>query len=126
MKKEKPHIYHFRVPGRVVGRQEPQKGRHSWYTPDKTKKYYEWIRNAFQQVYPRLNDRTHRWKLRLDIYVCGKQYPDVDNVAKAYSDSLQGLIFFNDKQIWETHAVRHAVSDKRDEGVDVYAEMMEE
>ena len=124
MKKNK--IFHFAVYGHPIGRQEPQKGKHGWFTPAKTKKYYEHIRNSFQQLYPRLNDKTHKWKLRLDIYVKGKQYADCSNVLKAYEDSLQGCIWANDKQLWDTHAVRHSAENMRGEYVDVYAEMGEE
>ena len=122
----KNSVFHFRVAGHPVGRQEPQKGKHGWYTPSKTKKYYEHIRNSFQQLYPRMNDKTHRWRLRLDIYVRGKQYPDCSNVIKAYEDSLQGFIWCNDKAVWRVEAMRHAVEDKKDEGVIVYAAPMED
>ena len=126
MKKEKKKIYHFRVVGHPIGRQEPQKGSHGWYTPAKTKRYYEHIRNSFQQLYPRLNDRTHRWYLKLEIYVKGKQYPDCSNVLKAVEDSLQGLLWYNDKQVYYTSAIRFSVKDKKDECVIVYAEMQED
>ena len=124
---KKNSVFYFRVAGHPIGRQEPQIGRGKKpYTPTKTKKYYEHIRNSFQQLYPRLNDTTHRWRLRLDIYVCGKQYPDCSNVIKAYEDSLQGVIWVNDKAVWQVEAMRHAVKDKKDEGVFVYAAPMEE
>jgi len=77
-------------------------------------------------LYPRLNDRTHRWKLRLDIYVKGRQYSDCSNIIKAFEDSLQGCIWHNDKQIFDTHAIRHSAEAKKGEYVDVYAEMGEE
>ena len=126
MKKEKNKVFHFRVAGHPRGRQEPRKGEHSWYTPKETKKYYEHIRNSFQQLYPRLNDRTHAWHLRVDMYVYGKQYPDCSNVVKAVEDSLQGCIWHNDKQIWSVIGNRDVAPSKKNEGVYIYAEMLEE
>ena len=125
MKKNK--VFHFAVYGHCIGRQEPQKGRHGWFTPPKTKKYYEHIRNSFQQLYPRLNDRTHKWKVRLTIYVYGKKFPDNTNVAKGFEDALEGCIWHNDNQIWDgPYPIRHPTEAKKGEYVDVYAEMGEE
>ena len=132
--KNKKRIYRWRCYGHPTGRQEPRAGRHGWYTPPKTKKYYEHIRNSFQQLYPRLNDRTHKWKVRLDIYVIvetrkgkEKQYPDNSNVAKGFEDALQGCIWHNDKQIWDgPYPKRHSVKSKKEECVEIYAEQLGE
>ena len=122
----KKKIYNFCIPFKCVGRQEPRGGLHGWYTPKRTKRYYEHVRNIFQQLYPRLNDGTHRWKLVIDVQVKGRQYADLSNCIKSIEDSLQGCIYKNDKQIWHTEAHRISVKDKKDECVYVRAEMLEE
>ena len=120
-------IYRWRCYGHPTGRQEPRAGRHGWYTPPKTKKYYEHIRNSFQQLYPRLNDRIHKWKVRLDIYVYGNKFPDNTNVAKAYEDALEGCIWHNDNKIWDgPYPKRHSVKSKKEECVEIYAEQLGE
>ena len=114
--------YEFTIPGRPVGRQEPLAGRYgNWYLPKKTKVYYEHIRNSFQQKYPRLNDKTHRWHVNISIYIFGSQYPDNSNVIKAIEDALQGCIWHNDKQIWSGLHKRVQVKDKTFQRVEVEA-----
>ena len=122
----KNKIFHFKVNGHPRGRQEPRKGKGGWYTPRETKQYYEHIRNAFQELYPRLNDRTHKWFLRVDISVNNKKYPDCSNVIKAVEDALQGCIWANDKQIWQVQARRVFIEKYQIEHIYVYAEMMED
>lgn len=120
----------FTIPGHPVGRQEPQKsGAGHWFTPKKTKDYYEWTRLAFIAQYPKGKikcDSKHHWSIRVLIYVCGKKYADNSNVRKGVEDALQGFIWENDKQIIAGSDERIFVSDKNKERVVVYAQQLEE
>ena len=46
-----------------------------------------------------------RLKLEADFYMDGRG--DLDNRVKQLGDSLQGIVFLNDSQLWEIHLRRH-------------------
>lgn len=113
-------VFYFTIGGRPVGKERPRKGKYgNFYTPLRTVGYEEKIRTCFRELYPKLNDGDHRWRLELWINPqgvtvratqLGKNEPvlagaDGDNVAKVVADALQGLVWANDKQIAEWHIV---------------------
>lgn len=46
-----------------------------------------------------MHDMLFRGDIKLKIIITGKTKADIDNIFKGVADSLQGLIYENDKQI---------------------------
>lgn len=111
---------HFIIPGRPVGKGRPRftKNGHCW-TPDKTVAYEREIKLAYWEAYGRRHFSADK-ALAVEIvlyYVRPKSMtkakrlmaqrgilrpvvkPDVDNVAKAILDALNGVAFADDRQI---------------------------
>ena len=115
-------VVHFQVSGHPVGRESPKKGKHGWYTPKKTRNYYDVIRKCFLSNYHKINDEDHKWKLKVMVYVCGEKHPDVTNVVKSVEDALEQFIWHNDRQIIETNASLKHVVKKDHECIVIKAE----
>lgn len=111
---------HFIILGRPVGKGRPRftKNGHCW-TPDRTVAYEREIKLAYWEAYGRRNFSSDK-ALAVEIvlyYVRPKSMtkakrllaqrgilrpivkPDVDNVAKAILDALNGVAFADDRQI---------------------------
>ena len=106
----------FIVPGRPVGKGRPRVTRYGTYTPEKTKKYEELVRQCWREqsgqsfsggipLVARINAHfpipkgTSKKKA---AEMVGKPYlhkPDADNVAKGILDALNGKAYPDDGQV---------------------------
>lgn len=103
--------------GKPVGKGRPRLGRHSTYTPDKTKNYEEYVKLCYINKY-NIKQRPTEKPLKAKITaffevptsysnkkkkeLIGQPHtsrPDIDNIAKIILDSLNGLAYKDDNQI---------------------------
>ena len=113
--------YSFEIQEKAIGKERPRYNTktHTTYTPQKTKDYEEMVRWSFVSKYNIEKEAsyepfkativaifkppvsTSQKKLKELI---GKPYmkkPDIDNIAKAILDSLNGLVYKDDNQVTE-------------------------
>lgn len=115
--------YHFTINTKAIGKERPRFNTYTktTYTPQKTKKYEEIIKNTFQEKYGlRINPSVNEIHIKIDVeYAPPKSIskkkkaelidwkqgymhkPDVDNIAKAILDALNGVVWLDDKQVVE-------------------------
>lgn len=119
----------FVVPGKPQGKGRPRVTRNGTYTPKATKEYQRTIstcaklsNNIYYEkeplsatilcFYP-IPKNTPKYKRKMMIE--GKTYPmvkpDLDNVAKAILDALNGVCYKDDNQIVELH-IKKKYSDE--------------
>lgn len=113
--------YNFTVNTKAIGKERPRFNMYSktTYTPQKTKIYEEKIKNTFHEKYgfkinPSANEiyikidveyappKSYSKKKRQELIDCKQGYmhkPDVDNIAKAVLDALNGIVWLDDKQV---------------------------
>ena len=134
--------YVFFVPGRPVGKARPKFGGGKVYTPERTKAYEGLVRQAFLAEYREAVCEgekavfVHIWAyfappVRLSEAkkeaLCGVDYakkPDIDNIAKAILDALNGLVYADDRQVTEIYAKKSYAPLEGGEGVLVKVEML--
>jgi len=109
----------FIIPGEPIGKARPRVvngGKHT-YTPAKTKNYETLVKELFYYQYgqmllegpieidikayfkiPKSTSKKNR-KAMLDGVLRPEKKPDIDNVVKAITDSLNDLAYLDDKQI---------------------------
>lgn len=113
--------YSFEIQEKAIGKERPRYNTktHITYTPQKTKDFEQKVRDSFVSKYNILQEAsyepfkatitaifkppvsTSQKKLR---QIVGSNYtkkPDVDNIAKAILDSLNGLPYKDDNQVSE-------------------------
>lgn len=121
----------FSVPGKVEGKGRPRfdpRTGHA-YTPEKTRQYEEHVRNCALEAlikWERDNGAVwpKHWNIELDLVawikvpaswpkakkalvLSGEEpepaavKPDIDNIAKALMDGMQGVLYDDDKQVCE-------------------------
>ena len=99
-------IIEFCVAGRPVGKQRPRvvKNGSRAFTPAKTKAYEKMIRIAVLQgkANARREGRlpiTGPYRVEIRIVWADKRHPDIDNVAKAILDGMNGIAYPDDKEV---------------------------
>lgn len=117
--------YIFEIPGKPVGKGRPRFTRagHT-YTPDKTVEYENLVRLYFTNKYPDMIPYDgpvvmsiyaffpipESWSKRKAeqamkcLITPGK--PDCDNIAKIICDSLNGIAYKDDAQVWSCQVVK--------------------
>ena len=114
------HPIEFTVFGEPQGKARPRFTRMGRaYTPKKTADYEKYIQEVFMDCYPRWNkpletdlkitviaffEPAESYSKRkkadcLEGLIRPHKKPDVDNIAKAVLDALNGLVYVDDKQI---------------------------
>ena len=109
----------FSVPGEPKGKGRPRvtRGGHA-YTPKDTVMYENLVRTSFRQAYPDhipVTDKEITAEIRayysmpkaskkkttqmIEGVIRPKKKPDLDNIAKAVLDSLNGIAYKDDSQI---------------------------
>lgn len=113
--------YQITINEKAIGKARPRFNMYQkrTYTPQKTKKYEEMIKNVFQQKYGRnFNPLENEVYIKIDVeYAPPKSLskkkrqvlidrkvgythkPDCDNIAKAILDALNGVVWKDDKQV---------------------------
>ena len=99
--------YSFRVEGRPVPKARPRVARGHEYTPKRTKEYEEIVRIAYKNsggtklegaVFMRIGAVYKAPKKSL-LYHNRTKKPDLDNIAKAILDGLNGIAYEDDAQV---------------------------
>ena len=119
----------FMIDCKPIAKARPRLGKYGTYTPKSTKDYENQVKAAFLKA-----DKKRKYvdavKMEIDFYFkIPKSYtkkrvkaieekkelytkkPDLDNLAKAIADSLNGLAYVDDSQIVEM-VLRKQYSDK--------------
>lgn len=113
--------YQLTINEKAIGKARPRFNmlQKRTYTPQKTKKYEDMIRNTFQEKYGiKVNSSENEVYVKIDVeYAPPKSLskkkkqalidwkmgythkPDCDNIAKAVLDALNGVVWKDDKQI---------------------------
>ena len=112
--------FSFSVPGEPVGKGRPRFGGGRTYTPKRTAAYERAVASAFRGAYPdaepipagvpilamicaRFAPPKSASRARREGMLTGKircvKRPDLDNIAKAVLDALNGLAYADDAQI---------------------------
>lgn len=112
--------YRFTIPGKPVGKGRPKFARRGnyvqTYTPEATAVYENWVRDCWSRGnFPKLTGEIHATiaavfpipksasKKRREAMAAGEinpqTKPDLDNIAKAVLDSLNGLAYDDDSQV---------------------------
>jgi len=116
-------MFYFVIPGEPKGKGRPRFTRSGHpYTPGKTIEYENLVRMAFAEKYPDAEPLTGEVFVVINNYfairksaskkkremmanhkILPTKKPDLDNIAKAILDSLNGLAFVDDAQVvWIT------------------------
>lgn len=99
-------LYRLAVAGEPVPKARPRLDRRSMriYTPAPTVKAEHDIGWRFKQQYPGVEpDKVARFGIRV-VFHC-RNRADVDNLTKTVLDGLQHLVWANDSQVDELHAL---------------------
>ena len=119
----------FMVPGPAVPKQRARarKGAPGYYAPRAPgskrlsyPEYKEWVQACFTEaVGPAwTGPDSQGWELAVQVYV-KNTVGDIEGIAGAIADALEGLVWHNDRQIARFVAERHRISRRQDPRVDV-------
>ncbi len=90
-------VFTFTVPGQPVPKGRPRKGKHGFYTPQRTRDAERTIGSYALSATP--SPLTEPLRVELAFYVKDKRRSDVDNFAKCVLDSCNGIVWRDDSQI---------------------------
>ena len=86
------------IPGRPVPKGRPRFGRNGQvYTPKKTREYEELVGWYTKQCMT--EPLKGNVMLHIKTYVKKNIFPDLDNIAKAIMDGLNGIAYKDDRQV---------------------------
>jgi len=86
------------IPGRPVPKGRPRFGRGgNVYTPKRTREYEELVGWYAKQCIPK--PLKGDIELHIKVYVKNNVFPDIDNIAKAIMDGLNGVAYRDDRQV---------------------------
>lgn len=97
--------YRFTVPGVPVPKARPRIGNGRAYTPARTKAYERLVWAYARRAGVRqLDGPVTVW---LEFYLPNATRCDIDNMAKAVLDALNGTAYADDKQVFELNTRKH-------------------
>lgn len=103
----------FIVEGKAVPKARPRKGKHGFYTPQKTKDFEKKVQWSYLSCRHRTFFAYEPLKVNIEINLkkpksCKRKLPtvkpDIDNQIKSILDGLNGLAYSDDKQVVEVKA----------------------
>jgi Holliday junction resolvase RusA-like endonuclease len=108
-------LYEFVIPGKVKGKQRARvfmnenSGKMTAKTPEETVNYENWVKLCFLKNYRKVLPITEAVSVDIVAYFVRPKTnknsspitvrTDVDNIAKAVLDALNGLAYIDDKQV---------------------------
>ena len=78
----------------------------------KLKEFEQKMIRYFDSQEEEINMLEGKLKLTVSFYLKGKRSIDLDNLLKALLDGMEGVLFENDKMIYEIHAEKFNNSDE--------------
>jgi crossover junction endodeoxyribonuclease RusA len=111
---------HFIIPGPPVPKGRPRLGHgRRIYTPPKTANYEAWVRvYALQAKVRPVEGPVY---MALDFYLENRRTKDLDNLAKAILDALNGVAYRDDNQVKEVRMRKRLDRDNPRTEVEFYA-----
>lgn len=101
--KERPRF----VPGK--------NGRVFTYTPARTRYYEDRIQEQTALQHPGEEPWTADLTAYVNLFLANRNHGDIDNLAKAILDGMQGVAFKNDKSVKGLHVETYYITDKNAE-----------
>jgi len=105
---EPPAVWSFTVGGQVVPWQRTGQGKRR-FTPKRTRDYQTIVATiaAFRRPdgWP-FEDKEARFAILVDCYMGDLRGRDLDNCGKTIKDALEGIAYYNDRQIDDGHVRR--------------------
>ena len=116
------------IPSKPIPKARPRKGKYGFYTPKTTTNYENLVKTIAMQYFEKPIDKPIQlhikfkmprpkrliWKTKsMPEQPCDTR-PDLSNLIKSIEDGLNGIAFYDDRQIYKLHAekVYHAGNDK--------------
>ena len=142
---EKVEYVEFSIVGEIKTKQRPRaamiRGHARIYTPKDTILYENYIKAMYQEKYKDFNFGNKPISLTVKCYFKANQvmekfastevneipcktHKDLDNIAKTIMDALNGIAFYDDKQITELRAFKEYTKDN--ERIEVIIQSTEE
>jgi Holliday junction resolvase RusA-like endonuclease len=98
----------FRIDGEAVPKGRPRVSRTGTYTPARTVAYRDEVQAAYLAVARRYNrDDQGRYAVTIQVVTASRRRSDLDNIAKAILDALNGVAFGDDSQVDRLVVTRH-------------------
>ena len=84
------------------------------YLPKRSKDFKEELAQLVKLKRPKCSEKPLKVTLHFykNVKATGKTYGDLDNLAKAVLDALNGILWQDDSQITELHAYKHKGAGK--------------
>lgn len=108
----------FQVEGKPVPKGRPRTGKHgNVYTPPETALYEELIRIRAKEALgkiknkPELPSTATHWGIDIVAYV-HRWNIDLDNLIKSFADALNGVVYTDDRDVYEIIARKVLDKDK--------------
>lgn len=134
--------FFFTIPREGKPKKKPQMNRKTGavYTPKDTLNFEGLVREYWYRKYGSMpkHIQPHKGPIRMEILFINHrpkrlyrkkdpegrlpcpQYPDWDNAGKALSDALNGVVYRDDKQIYDCHVVQVYGAKGEDPHIDVF------
>lgn len=116
--------YKFEILGKPIGKGRPRVGKFGTYTPKKTANYETLVKYTFSNLFSNVKPTDKPIKAMITaVFTIPKSYskkqiaeiekkpvytkkPDCDNIAKIILDSLNGLAYIDDNQIYNLTIIK--------------------
>ena len=118
MRKDDRMVHTFTIPGKPFGKARPRAGRNGIYNPKSNEMYEAFVRDAFMRsvkhykpiegpvklevtCWYQIPKRAtkHEIELMATNQLQPLNKPDIDNCIKSIMDGLNGVAYFDDKQV---------------------------
>lgn len=111
-------VYHFVIPGKPVSWKSPRLCHGTLYSPKEMREYQQRVQAYFRERYSATWPTHGAVVLRIWVYA-PEAAGDLTNIAKNVEDALEGLAYYNDRQVIGIHTTRQPIEDEHNQRVEV-------
>lgn len=102
------------IPGKPIPQERPYVTRYGAFDRPKSKAEKKRIGLLFSVAKAKSNYQTAAGKVRVDVIFSGcNPASDLDNLQKLVLDSLKGIAWKDDKQVYEIHAYKRPGEEEK-------------